>query len=200
MGLEELVARLEHDADARVADILARADAEVVALAAEAVEAASRHRDGTLAARRAARREELDREAAVARRGLREARLIAENALLERAFARTVELFEEVERTPEVRGALVRATENALRYFDGPAVVRARPSIAEALRAATLARERVASVTIEADPSVPVGVIVTGVSGLAEEAGAVVVDETLVARLDRLRPRLAIALLREAAP
>lgn len=200
MGLDELVARLEHDADARVAAILARADAEVLALEVEAAAAASKHRDGTLAVRRASRRAELDHEAAVARRGAREARLVAENALLDRAFARAVELFEEVERDPAVCAALVRAAEQALRYLDGPAVVRARPSIADALRASTLAREGGASVTIEADPTVPVGVVVTAGAGGAGGAGAVVVDETLVARLDRLRPRLAIALLREAAP
>lgn len=197
MGLEELVARLERDADARVAAIGARAEAEVAALVVEAARAATRLRDGTLAARRTARRAELDLEAAAARRGAREARLVAENALLDRALARSVELFDEVEHEPTVHAALVRAAEQALRYLEGPAVVRARPSIAEALRAASLVRDGDAPVTIEADPSLPVGVVVTG----AEEAGgAIVVDETLVARLDRLRSRLAILLLREATP
>jgi vacuolar-type H+-ATPase subunit E/Vma4 len=194
MGLEELVARLQRDADARVVAIRARAAEEIATLEAQATGAASRLHDGTLAARRGARSAELERETATRRRHAREARLVAENAVLERVLARTVELFEEAARDPASLAALVHATEGALRYVDGPAVVRARPAIAEALRGSSLARERGAALRIEGDPAMPVGVVVTGLDG------AVVVDETFVARLDRLRPRLAIELLREAAP
>ena len=77
MALTELIARLERDAEARIAELTARTEAEAQALRDEASRATQAHRDDALAARRLVRRARFDRELAEARQRSRADRLAA---------------------------------------------------------------------------------------------------------------------------
>lgn len=192
MGLDELVARLDRVTDARVAEIRARATAEKGELdAASAARSASR-REEALATRAAARRMKLDQELALARQRAHTERLAAEYALLERVFARTRELIAVHDRDTAYLAAVPRQLERALRFVEGQAiVVHCRPALAAAVRAALGTR---AEASIEEDVAAPVGV------RIALRDGSMDVDDTLLGRLSRLRPRLAMELVGEALP
>jgi vacuolar-type H+-ATPase subunit E/Vma4 len=185
MALEELIARLTHDADVRIAAIRARAEAEATTLLDDARSARARARDDARASKRASRRARMELELAQARRRAREARLSAAHALIERVLAAAAARFDALERDPRLVEIMIEAARDALRFVDGPSVVRARPPIAAALQRAELGPGCV----VEPDPSVPAGLVVHA------RDGALTLDETLPARLARARPRLAIALL-----
>ncbi len=184
MALEELIARLERDAQARVAAIEAQAGVEVEALTSEAGRRREEGVAAELAARRALLAARLDGELAQARRRSRSERLVAEHAAIDRVLARARELVDEVGRTPEYAAAVARHATLALRYVEGLApTVRVRPELAPALRGV--------AEKLELDPALGVGVVV------AAADGSVIVDETLGARLNRFSARLAMELKRE---
>jgi len=192
MGLEELIARLERVADARVAEIRERAKAEKDGIEAASTVASARHREEALAARARERRVTLDQELAEARQRANAERLAAEYALLERILARTRELIADVDREPGYLAAVPRQLEGALRFVEGQAiVVRCRPSIAAVARAALASR---GDVTLEEAADAPVGIRITLRDGSME------VDDTLLERLSRLRTRLAMELVGGVAP
>jgi vacuolar-type H+-ATPase subunit E/Vma4 len=189
LGLEELIGRLERDAEARVAAIEARAQAEVGALDAAAAEASSRASEDALASRRAQRRIRLERELAEARYTARGDRLRAEHDLLERVMARAAVLLDGLDRDDAFLSALPARVTEALRFVEGHAArIRCRPALAPSLRGATAGRE---ALTVEEAPSMAAGFSVI------TDDGAVEVDDTLPSRLQRLRPRLLIELLAE---
>lgn len=189
MGLDQLIGRLERDADARVADVEARARAEVEAIEASAGRVAAHARDDALARRHAERRARLDREVSAARRHARGARLRAELALLDRVLARAASLLDGAERDAAYVSALPRRLQDALRFVEPrESLVRCRPAMAVAVRDATAGRHDVA---IEEVPAMAAGFTV------AARDGSVEVDDTLPARLERARPRLLIELLAE---
>jgi vacuolar-type H+-ATPase subunit E/Vma4 len=189
VGIDELVSRLEHDADARIAELQARARAEVTAIADTADQASARARAGTLAGLRAQRRTRLEREVVGARQAARAAQLRAEHAFLDRVMTRAGELLETMERDEAYVSSLPGRLVEALAFVDPRgARVRCRPSLAAAVRLAVAARD----VTVEEVAGMAVGFTVVAGDGSVE------VSDTLPARLERLRPRLLIELLAEA--
>ena len=192
MGLEELVGRLERVADARVAEIQARAATEKGEIDAASAARAAHHREEALAARARERRAKLDQELAVARQRAHAERLAAEYALLERVFARTRDLIAVLDLDPAYLAVVPHQLERALRFVEGqPIVVRCRPALTAAARAALATH---ADATVEETADAPVGVRIALLDGSME------VDDTLLGRLSRLRPRLAMELVGEALP
>lgn len=190
MGLPELVARLERDAEARVAAIDAGARAEVDALQAEARRLAVSTREDDLATRRATRRAKLARELAEAARRARIDRLRAQHALVDRVLARACELFEGCEHDAEYLAALPRRVAEALACVDPPAVIRCRPALAGIVRSLLADRH---DVVCEEVTGMPVGITVRARDGSVE------IDDTLPARLERARARLAIRIVGEVS-
>jgi vacuolar-type H+-ATPase subunit E/Vma4 len=189
LGLDELIDRLERDADARVASIEARAKSDAEAILAVADQASARAAEDALARRHEQRRGTLDRQIAEAKHRARGDRLRAEHALLERVMKRAGALLEEATQSETYASALPERVTEALRFVEGRAVrVRCLPSLAPAMRRAIAGRD---DVTLEEVPGMP-----AGFSILAHD-GSVGVDETLAARLERLRARLFIELLAE---
>lgn len=191
MGLPELIARLERDGDARVAEIRARTKAEKDALDAASAALSARHRGEALASRARERRAKLDQELADARQRANAERLAAEYALLERVLARTRELIDVVDAEPAYLAAVSAQLEGALRFVEGqPIVVRCRPSLAAAARATLATRS---DATVEEVADAPVGIRITLRDGSME------VDDTLLQRLSRMRTRLAMELIGRGA-
>ncbi|MFO0597983.1 MAG: V-type ATP synthase subunit E [Myxococcaceae bacterium] len=192
MGLADLEARLEREAERRVAELRARTQAEADAVLAEAGRAREAERDRALAVRGATRRAQLERELGAARQRARSDRLRAQHALLARVFSRAAALIEEVGTSDGYAAGLGAHLALALRYFEGaPAVVRCRPDLAGALRGALAAHP---AVELAPDPALPPGFKVCAGDD------RVVVDETLPARLVRLAPWLSVRLLAEVSP
>lgn len=191
MALKDLVARLEADARARVDGIRDQAELEVRALEARTVAALTQDAARRLADRRAERRRALERQLSEVRQRTRAEALTARWALLERLFTRAGELVHEEGATAAYRDALPRHLDEALAYLEtlGP-LVRCHPDAAALLETHLAGRD---DVTVLADPSMGPGVIATAADGSAE------VDNTLAARLERLKPALAVALLEEVA-
>ncbi len=174
MGLEELMARLERDTAARVAEIDAGARVELAAIERARSEASASRQGDALAKRRAERRAASERELSAARRRAVARVLEARTAAIERVLARAGELLDGAHADPSYRAsALVRARA-ALAYAPEAAVVRCRPDLAPAF----------AGLAVREDASVPAGFVV--------EAGELLVDETLRSRLARLRDALRI--------
>jgi vacuolar-type H+-ATPase subunit E/Vma4 len=186
MGLETLLAAVERDADAAI-------QARVVAGCRAAAEIL-REVEGEVTRRRAEHDDRVERELAdlnireLARlqRGHRVRLLQARADVLERIFARAASLLQSV---PEEQwSALIpRLTGECAAYLEGRAFTVTCPPGgvgAASLRLAPQPGSRVIGVA-DAPP---------GVLARADD-GSVTVDNTLAARLDRLRPRLAIELV-----
>lgn len=189
MALADLIARLERDAEARLAALTAKTDAEVAVLQADAERAKRGFRDRELASRRATRRARLEHEQAEARQRARADRLRAQHALLERVFARARSRLPEVAASPGWRAALPHALVGALKYLEGQrVVVRCPQGVAELVRARLGKRDDVAVIE---DPALALGCVVM----TPDES--VVIDDTLSTRLSRAEARLAVELIAE---
>jgi len=192
MALDDLIARLEQDADARVQGIRRKADDEVRALQAAEARAADEEAQQRLVGRRAALQAELRRELARARQQARAEELEARRALLGRVMARAKLLVDEVATTDAYREAVAGHCAEALSYLEGLApVVRCPPALAAALAPVVAAR---ADATLRPDDAMGPGLVAEA------KDGSVFVDSTLLARLERLEARLAVELLNEEAP
>jgi len=189
MALQDLIARLEADADARVQAIRARADDAVRALEASEARAAAEIVEQHLAARRATRQAALARELAQARHRARAEALTARRGLLQRVLKRAEALIPEVAATQAYRAALPGHLDEALSYLEGlRPLVKCPPSSAPLLEPRLAGRD---DVTLLVEASVGAGLV-------AEAAdGSVVVDNTLRARLRRREAHLAVELVRE---
>lgn len=191
MAINDLIARLEHDADTQVEAIARAADAEVVSIGAAAERALAARAERSLASERAIRRARFARELADRRRAARAIELAATHAAIERVFARALALLPAVSRSAAwtvVWPALMR---DALSYFGGAACrVRCAPDMAGSIRPALGAG---AAVEVVEDPDVGPGAIMDALDG------SVTVDATLAALLRQRGPRLSIGLLREDA-
>ncbi|MDP1825451.1 MAG: V-type ATP synthase subunit E [Archangium sp.] len=184
MALEDLIARLERDADVRSSQLELDAEAEATALRGEAARVAQQRRDRELGSRRTRRRAQLDAALAEARRQTRGARLAAQHALLQRIFARARALVPELARSEAYLSQVAVHCAEARRYLEGVrVVVRCQPALVERLREPGL--------TLLEDAALPPGVVV------AAEDGSVFIDNTLPARLERLEAKLAVELLAE---
>lgn len=190
MALTDLIARLERDADARLATLEAQAATEAESLRAEASRLAGQRRERELASRRTRRRARLDTALAEARKEVRGARLAAQHALLARVFARARALLPEVARSEQYLARLPQHLAEARRYVEGVrVVVRCHPSLTERLRSGEDAQ-----VGFVEDASLSPGVVVSA----ADES--VFIDNTLPARLQRLEARLAVEFIASLSP
>ena len=189
MALADLVARLERDAAAEVQAIVARTDAEVEGVRAAAERAVAGKVAAELDRRRAARTVDRERALALARRNARAAELAEQHAFIARVLERARQLTIDAGANAEYLRALPLHLDEALSYVQGLQLrVRCQARTRDAL-SATLARtERVAVVL---DESVGPGLVVEAADG------SVIVDNTLKARLTRIEPALAVALLKE---
>ena len=188
MALSDLISRLEQEARAQVQAIEQEASARVHEIETEtdqaAADAATRH-----FAREAARRQRLDQHGlSIARRRARADELAAQHALLARILERARALIPAMAESPTYLDAVPSHLEEALSYLEGLRPrVRCRAVFQAALQPTA---DRHAGAELVIDELVAPGVIV--------ESGdrTVVIDNTLGARLARIEPTLAIALLR----
>lgn len=191
MALTELIARLERDAEVRIAELTARTEAEAQALRDEASRATQCHRDDELAARRLVRRARFDRALAEARQRSRADRLAAQHALLAKVFERARAQIPATAESAAYTDVLPTHLLEALRYVEGlRVVVRCAPAFTERLKTAVAGRDDVAFFE---DPTLPPGLTVS----TPDET--VFIDDTLATRLSRLEPRLRVELLAEVS-
>jgi vacuolar-type H+-ATPase subunit E/Vma4 len=189
MGLSELTARLERDAATRIAALREKARVEAEALSSAAGESTAALLEQQLTVRRAERQARLERDLSAARQRARADVLRARHQVLERIFAAARALAAAAEEDPDYLAALPKHLAESLRYVEGqPAVVRCRPGVAARVRQLLQGR---ADVELAETPDAAVGVEVSA------RDGSVTVDDTLLARLRRLEPRLSVTLLAE---
>lgn len=195
MALEDLIARLEHEAQSRVQAIQREADDEVRRIGAATEQAVSEATARRLERGHAGRRIDQQRALAEARRQARARELGARRAQLVRVFARARALVSEVAESPAYATAIPTHLVEALSFLERvPARVRCHPAHIPLLTAVMTAH---AEATLVADDSVAAGLVAEAVDG------SVVVDNTLAARLARIERRAAIELSRRlghAAP
>lgn len=187
MALQDLIARLQQDADSRVQAIRRKADEEVRAVEAAEARAAAEESGRHLAKRREALKASLRLELARARGQARAEELEARRRLFERVMKRAEALIPEVAASPQYRAALPGHLTEALSYLESlRPLVRCPPALVPLLEPALSSRDDVKLVPDEA-----------AAWGFFAEAadGSVAVDSTLKARLRRLEARLAVELL-----
>ena len=189
MALPDLVSRLEQEAQSRVLVVQQEAENAVRAIEAATEHAVSAFTAGHLDRQRDGRRAAQQRELALARHQARGAELEARRAQIARILDLARSLVPEVARSSAYLDVLPAHLAEALSFLEGLRPrVRCQADVAAVLQD-TIARSPGAELVI--DGSVGPGMV-------AEAAdGSVVVDNTLVARLARAEPRLAIALLRK---
>ena len=187
MALDRLLDSLARDVEGEARQILDAARAEAARIRAEADAQAARRCAEAIATRETALRVQMDAHLARARRDARVATLVAREAFLDRTFEAVEAELPRALDAPEHADVLAQLASEALEFFpDTPAVVRCRAGLAERVReiAASLG-----AANVSRDDSVPEGVIVE-----AADASAAV-HNTLIERLRRLRPLLAIELV-----
>lgn len=192
MALADLIARLEHDADARIAELTAKAEAEARSILAEASRVKETLRTTELGQRRAARQARLERELAEARARARAQVLEARHAVLARIFEQARARLPALGASEAWSAVLPQHLEQALRYVEGQRViVKCAPPFTPIVRQHLAGRD---TVIVVEDPQTPAGFIVTS----ADEG--VVIDQTLSARLTRSEQRLAVELMARVSP
>ena len=185
-----LLAQLRQEAGASIAEREAQARAEAMHIRDAAAAQRTRRRTAALAEQErvlAGRREAA--RARAAQSTVLEV-LTARAAFISRVFDETERRLEALAGAPDLAARLAPLLVEALPFLaDDDARVRCRPDLCDAVRGALAAAGR-ADTPIEMDQFVATGAI------LENAAGTVRVDATLVARLRRLRPTLAIEAVR----
>lgn len=190
MSVDALIARMTLEAQARIAAVRARADAEASALAESGARASSQDLEQALAAREAERGRAFALERAVAQRHAAAAVLTAQHAFLDRVFARAESLAAQALAHPRTLDALPAEIAAVVRHLgDRAARLRCRGDLAERLRPLVADAPQF---ELCVDDQAPAGFI--AVAG----DGSCTIDVTLVARLSALRPQLEAALLAQA--
>jgi V/A-type H+/Na+-transporting ATPase subunit E len=190
MGLDALTARLERDADAMVAAIREASEAQARACLAQADADAAQRREELLGRREQERREAIDRELADTRRRLRAELLAAQRALLDRVFARAQQLAESLSEDPGLRAAIQSHLHEVLFYLgDRNAQLRCPPCLGAQLEPLLAGRT---GIELVVDEQAPLGI------HARSRDGSLTIDNTLIARLERIRLQLEPMLLREA--
>jgi len=175
MALADLIARLEREAQARVDGVLEKARAEAAAIDRQAALDTSREQEAVLAARRAQRRAQLDRELGALRAKLKVAELAARQRVLERILDRAQALAHLTALPGQLSAALL--------YLPGRVRARCAPHLTQALRTA--------------------GIEVAGTPGPASagelvlDDGACTIDLSAAALLERQRAQIFIELAKE---
>lgn len=185
--IDALLARLERDAEAEIARVLAGGRAQAAAVTAQAEQRIARRRQAALARREAERRAGMERALAGARHAARERVLQARETLLERCFARLRAALPSLAATAAYRGALAGDVARTLAFAgDRKVIVRCAPALTAALRRLVKTNGRL---SVKPDARIAAGFRVATADGGLE------VDATLEGRALRLRPRLALEAL-----
>jgi len=183
VGLAQLIARLEREADARVAAIDAQASKELAEVVRARERVRSAVREDELTRLRAVRRARLGRELALARSRARAKTLDARRAFVARVMERVARLLPGALEDPSYLESVSRQTTEVLAYAPDRAVIlRCAPPLATRLAALCTGDERV---SLEADAACDAGVV------LVAQDGSLEVDDTLRARLARMAGALA---------
>jgi vacuolar-type H+-ATPase subunit E/Vma4 len=187
--LDALLATLEREAVAETERLVAEARARAAAVTAEADASGARRRAEVLARREAEQQAALQRNLAGARREARATVLAARERLLAQLFAAVRAALPAAAAGSGYRDALPADLERALTFVGArPVVARCAPALASELARLAKANGRL---TISPDPTIAAGF------RLVTTDGALEVDGTLEGRVERLRPRLALAALAE---
>ncbi len=192
MAIEQLLAALEHEAAAEQAALLAEAKTEVGRIRARTAARIADQQAAYLGPREREWRDEASAVLTAARRHARGEVLAARQHLLDRVFANARERLPETLSEDRYRTVLPTHLDDALAYVgDGACTVRCPPVIAEIVRGLASSRP---SVAVVEDAAALTGPVVESTDG------SVTVDNTLEARLERLRPRIALDIVARAAP
>lgn len=187
MALDALLSALREEADRTVEQLLGSARDEAARLRAEANARVEERCADTIATREAKLKADAELARVRAQRAAAVRVVQARDACLERIFRATEDALARALDSPEYAAAPGALATEALAYFtDVPVVIRCRTSLAGSVRAGTPRSDDVAVVP---DDSVPPGVVVEA------SDGSVIVDNTVEARLRRMRPSLAIEVL-----
>ena len=185
--IDALLARLERDAEAEIARVLADGRAQAAAVTAQAEERIAQRRQATLVRRETEGRVGMERALAGARHTARERVLQARETLLERCFAQLRAALPSLAATAAYRAALAGDVARTLAFAgDRKAIVRCAPALTTALRRLVKTNGRL---SIKPDARIAAGFRVATADGGLE------VDATLEGRALRLRPRLALEAL-----
>lgn len=189
MPLPELLDELKRGAEAEREAVLGDARARAERIRGESTARLNREQADRLAPRERELKATNARTLAEARRRGRATALAARQRVFERVFARARERLAALASDEAYRNAIPSHLGEALVYMgDVPVVIRCPPALAGAVRAALEGR---ADAQIAEDETMGPGVVVQAADG------HVVVDNTLEARLTRLRPVLSVELARE---
>jgi vacuolar-type H+-ATPase subunit E/Vma4 len=187
MGVEALLDALERDARSEAQQIRAEAQSRAEATIAQAAATVNRRRALVTERLVRERRAELARSAAVAARTLKARLLSARARLVDEVFLQARHSLTDLPPSRWVDHIPPLLTQT-LRYLESDnSVVRCQPEVRSQVQ---LALESVPGVRLEASAEALPGLVARS------NAGDVVVDNTLIARLERSREDLAIRLLR----
>ncbi len=174
MALADLLATLEHDALARLAEARAAAEAEAARLRAEAAETAARRRAEVTATTRATLAQESGHAVALATQRVQHTVLASRERAVQRVLAAARAQCREPP-PPDLHPTLVALARAGLRYLEqGRAVARGDPALLAALRAAV---DGTHDLVLAPDPSVGAGIHLASADGRAR------VDASLLGRL-----------------
>jgi len=190
MGMDELIATLEREAEARcsAAREAARREAERIRRAAD--ERLERRRAEAAAELEAELAEREEGALAEARTAVRGARLRARRRALERVFRRARELLPAALEEPAYVRSLPRSLVDALACLaDDRVEIACPPALAPALRRAAAAAEVGSRVEIVGSEEAAAGFLARGART------GVRVDATLATRLETARPELELVVL-----
>lgn len=187
MALDDLIARLEQDADAQVAAIAGAASDDVAAIAAAAEQAVSEQAARARATARAERQLAFARALADHRRELRARELAATRTLVEQVFARARAYLPGLAADPAWTALWPTLASEALSYVGGaPCRVRASAAVIEVLRRDA---RLPATVQLVEDDQIGPGLIVEATDGFVR------VDATLESLLSQRQEQLAMGLI-----
>ncbi len=185
MAIQELLAALDAEADARAEEQLAAARAEAKRIAEAAAEQLAAARSARVSDVESKVRRETEARLSSERRRARAEVLRERHAMVERVLAAATACFPSAIMAARV--PLERHLAEALAHVEGTvARVHCRPELMAAIEPLAAAR----GLTVEATPAAGWGVVA------ADGSGRIEVDNTLEARLVRMRAVLAVALAR----
>ena len=188
MTIEDLVAALEREAEAKIEAELGAARDEAARLEAESNDRAAQLHARTLEERKLHLQQEAERTVAAARREARQKLLLARHRFLDRVLRRAVEIAPEVARSPAYLVGLESDLTRSMSYIGQSAVVRCWPSLAAEVQPLVAGR---GGWRLEIDAALAPGFEV------AAGDGSVVVDRTLPRRLLLEEARLRLEILQE---
>lgn len=187
MALDALLSALRQEADRTVEQLLTSAREEAARLQSEAVARVEHRCAEAIATREAELKAAADVARARAQRAAAVGMVQARDACLERIFRATDDALARALDSPDYATAPGGLATEALVYVSGvPVVVRCRTSFVQTVRAVV---QPWRDVVVMPDDTVAPGVLVEA------RDGSVIVDNTVGARLRRMRPLLSIEVL-----